>query len=75
MNIDDINKIIDQENSMLEVLRPRISRKLLFALEEKLKMEKQELEQLLGLDNKQSQNLSKYTFVLDSQYFDQIFLQ
>jgi hypothetical protein len=74
MKTTDINKIIDEETVMLDSLRPRLSRKLLFALEEKLKAEKQELEQLLGLDKKQSQNLSKYTFVLNSQYFDQIFL-
>lgn len=70
----DINKILDEQNLMLESLSPNISRKLSFALEEKLKAQKNQLEQLLGLGKKQDENLSKYTFVLDSQYFDQIFL-
>jgi hypothetical protein len=70
----DVDKIINEETSMLEHLRPRISRKLLFGLEEKLKLQQQELEQLLGLDKNIAQKRAQYSNVLDSQYFEQIFL-
>jgi hypothetical protein len=68
-------ELLKSQSEMLNSLRPNISRKLLFALEEKLKGQKKELEKLLGLDKNQTENLSKYTFVLDSQYFEQKFLE
>jgi hypothetical protein len=60
---------------MLNSLRPHISRKLLFSLEEKLKAQERELNHLLGLDKNLAENRSKYSNVLDTQYFEQIFLQ
>ncbi len=74
LNAPDVNTLADLETQILESLRPVISRKLRFTLEEKLKNQKQELQRLLGLDKNLADNKSKYSNVLDSQYFEQIFL-
>ncbi len=74
MTNKDIEQLFKAQSQLLVKLQPHISRKLGFALEEKIKLQEQQLQQLLGQDKKQTDNLSKYTLVLDSQYFDQIFL-
>ncbi len=70
----DVGALMGLEFQMLESLRPNISRKLLFMLEAKLNAQKQELEHLLGLDKNIAASRSKYSNVLDTQYFEQIFL-
>lgn len=70
----DVGALVASQAQRLEALRPHISRKLQFALEEKLKLQKQELERLLGLDKNLTASRSRYSNVLDTQYFEQIFL-
>jgi len=71
---DNITNIFKQQSDMLASLQPHISRKLFFVLEEKINRQQAETQRLLGLDKNQRDNMSKYSFVLDSQYFEQIFL-
>ena len=74
MKLEEIENIGKTQEKILNDLRPIISRKLAFALEDKIKGQQQELQRHLGLVNKQSANLSRYTLILDSQYFEQQFL-
>lgn len=66
--------VLQQRFLMLQQLRTYISRKLYFALEEKLQREKQELEQLLGQKSARQQLAARYSNILDTQYFEQILL-
>jgi len=57
--------------TMLKELLPLISKKLLFSLEEKLALEKEQLESFSGMTRKEQATRNLYSFVLDSQYFEQ----
>ncbi len=70
---DKVTAFAGRSLSMLEELKPKLSRKLMFYLEEKIQREKQELQQLLGLTENRVAAMDKYSNVLDSQFFEQIF--
>ena len=66
-----VSALLHEEFLMLDSLKKLIGKKLYFLLEEKLQTERQELEQLSGIGRDNQQELSKYTFILDTQYFEQ----
>ena len=70
-----IAQLHEDRLGQLAAIKNTISRKLYFKLEEKLQREKSQLEQLLGIETGQQNQLAKYSFVLDRQYFDQVFLE
>ena len=69
-----IENVLNARKASLELLKPLISRKLFYILEEKIKHEAAEFQNLLDAQLGRKKTLSKYTFVLDPQYFEQIFL-
>lgn len=71
---EHIFSVVKNRAEMLASLKPTMSKKLFFALEEKLQKEQNEMEKFLGFQQGREENLSHYTFILDNQYFDQIFL-
>ena len=74
LQMEQISALVLNRTQALEQLKPILSKKLYFTLEEKLLAEQRELEKLLGFQQGREETLSHYTFILDSQYFDQIFL-
>ncbi|HVY67909.1 MAG TPA: hypothetical protein VHA30_03375 [Patescibacteria group bacterium] len=59
---------------MLEQLKPHLSRKRYFALEEKLAAEEKQLRDILDWRLGRQNRLSRFTFILDQHYFEQEFL-
>jgi hypothetical protein len=70
---EDIAAIMQIRKDSLSELKPSITLKLYYQIEEKLKQEEQELNNLLDIQLGRTKVLGKYTFVLDPQYFEQIF--
>ncbi len=69
-----ITELTERQEAKLQELRPVLSRKLFFALEEKLIWEQKELRRLLDLQLGRASRQAKYSHVLDPQYFEQKFL-
>ncbi len=70
-----ILKAFETSKTMLERLRPKLSRKLYFSLEEKIEMQKKQLEELLGITKNKAKIIERYSNILDSQYFEQKFFR
>lgn len=66
--------VLAERARQIEALRPTIGRKILYMLEEKLHRERAEFQHLLDAQSGKNIVLQKYTFVLDPNYFEQIFL-
>lgn len=60
--------------TLLESFKATISLKAYYAITEKLKREQEECLKLLNSNQEEAANLSRYTFVLDPAYFEQLFL-
>ena len=71
LNKDGIDRLLQERMTQLAELSPAISRKLLFALEEKLQNEKLELESLGGLEEARLAHNARYSLILDPAYFEQ----
>lgn len=69
-----IQTIYEARLHLLKSLHSSVSRKVYFQLEEKITAEKKQLENIFGLEKGQKDNLSRYSFILDNQYFEQKFL-
>ena len=57
-----------------ENIKPHISRKRYFSIEEKINSSLQRLGQILDWQEGRQNQLSKYSFILDTHYFEQEFL-
>ncbi len=69
-----IQSLAVQRKQCLEGIKPDISRKLYFMLEEKLEKEQKNLEEILDWQQGKLSRLSRYSLILDSHYFEQEFL-
>ncbi len=69
-----IKKLDALRQQMLQNVKGEISRKSYFALEEKLLAEQQQLKDILAWQQGKLQHLANYSFILDSHYFEQEFL-
>src|ERR1700729_1263932 len=66
-----INSLILSRKEILENIKNEISRKVYFQIEEKINREEKQLNELLDFQEGRQNQLSKYTFVLDTHYFEQ----
>ena len=73
LSMPDIEGLAHKRQSDLTSLEGKISRKMLFALEEKLEKEKSELIKLLEWQTGKKIMASKYTLILDPSVFEQKF--
>ena len=71
---DAVRASVEQQKQMLKSLEPLISRKLYYWLEERLERHNRELENYMGFERQKKAALSGYSFILDRNYFEQIFL-
>lgn len=71
---NQIADTITERKALLNSLRPEISRKIYYTLEEKIALEEKELQQILDWQEGRSSQMSKYTFILNSNYFEQEFM-
>ncbi len=71
---EQISLLVEQRRKQLEELKPNISRKLYFKIEEKLNSEEKTLLEILDWQNGKHAFMSRYTLILDPRYFEQEFL-
>ena len=69
-----IEQAAEDRANKLNGIKDLISKKFLYALEDKLAAEKKSLQQILDWQEGRNTELSKYTHVLDPHYFEQEFL-
>ena len=69
-----ITELLTQQQTMLGQLQAKVSRKFYFALEERLQEQRQQFIKLLQWDTGKQTIQSRYSLVLDPQYFEQKFL-
>jgi len=70
-----IAELMAERKALLEALKPAVSRKIYYAMEEKLAQEETRLKEILDWQLGKITKLSKYSLILDPHYFDQEFLQ
>ena len=63
--------ILQERRQSLESLRSLIARKLYYRLEEKIKAEDESFRQLMDIQTGRKKILDQYTFILDTEYFEQ----
>jgi hypothetical protein len=71
---NQITDILTERKNILNSLRPEISRKVYYTLEEKIVLEEKQLQQILDWQEGRNSQLSRYSLILDSHYFDQEFM-
>lgn len=71
LQLDEALAIIRHREEQLARVENFVSKKYLFKLEEKLKLEAQSLKELAGWYAEKEELSSRYTYVLDPQYFEQ----
>ena len=69
-----IVELMEARKKTLEEIKPNISRKFYYAIEEKLTNEEKRLNEILDWQEGKLSRLSKYTLILDTHYFEQEFL-
>lgn len=69
-----IEQSYDERTSILETIKNKISLKIYYRIAEKIKTERQKAENLLYAKTELTKQQSRYSFVLDSGYFEQLFL-
>lgn len=69
-----IIELMAERRQTLESLKPLVSRKIYYAMEEKLAQEESKLKEILDWQNGKITKLSKYSLILDTNYFEQEFL-
>jgi hypothetical protein len=68
-----VEELFLERQSDLETIRPALCLKFYNEISDKLQVEKKRFEQLLNLQDKKREILSRYTFVLNPYYFEQKF--
>jgi hypothetical protein len=74
LNEGQIGSLISIRKQNLESIKSQISRKRYFMIEEKIAAEENSLKQILNWQQGKNNQLSQYSFVLDTHYFEQEFL-
>ena len=74
-SLGDFEHILTMRKQQLANIKKSVSKKLFFSLEEKIETERQEFLRLLGLSHKHDEIKKQYSNILDSQYFEQKFMQ
>jgi len=74
LNEQQIANLTENLKQRLETIKPQISRKRYFNIEEKINNSEQRLRQILDWQEGRQSALSKYSFILDTHYFEQEFL-
>ncbi len=69
-----IDALYKERMQQLETLKGSISLKLYYVIAEKLETEQKTLETLLNIAHTKKQDHDQYSFVLDTQFFEQKFL-
>jgi len=74
LNAELINEVISDRKNRLEKIKPEISRKLYYIMEEKIIAQEKHLNDILDWRQGKLSQLSKYSLILNSNYFEQEFL-
>lgn len=69
-----IKKMFEDRKKIAESIENLVSLGFYDKIIQKIGLEEKFLLQIFNLIDKRQQNLNRYTFILDRQYFDQIFL-
>lgn len=72
---NEIESIMEKRNLELQSIKPFVSLSFFHKANDKLSNELDELLAIAGLQNKRQLVLDEYSFILDSTYFEQHFLQ
>ena len=70
-----IAETMQDRRKALEKIKPSLSLKIFYSLEEKINQEQREFESLLDAQLGRIKILNKYTHILNTQYFEQQFLK
>jgi len=69
-----IKALIDDRKQLLQSIKNEIGLKTFYKLEEKIAAEEKRLSEILDWRLGRQKQLAKYTFILDSRFFEQEFL-
>jgi hypothetical protein len=69
-----ISDLAAERRRWLESIKPEVSLKRYYQIEEKIKAEEKSLTEILDWQEGRSTQLSKYSLILDPHYFEQEFL-
>ena len=80
VNLPDLNEaqiaqLSLSRKTLLESIKPQIALKQYYALEEKITAEEKRLKEILNIRQGKQSRLAKYSFILNTNYFEQEFLQ
>lgn len=74
LNEQQINQLKFLRKQLLENIKNQISLKAFYSIEEKIESEEKRLKEILDLKQGRMKKLSKYSFILDTRFFEQEFL-
>ena len=74
LDAGQIQILMEQRKALLEELKPSVSRKIYYLMEEKLLREEAKLREILDWQEGKVTRLSRYSLILDPNYFEQEFL-
>lgn len=74
LTLEQISQTISSREKLLNTIKPNISRKAFYLMEEKIQEEQKRLQEILDWQEGRNSELSKYSLPLNTYYFEQEFL-
>ena len=71
LDAEQIQKLSQHQKAELEKIKPHISRKNYYAIEEKITEEEKSLREILDWQQGKQSKLSKYSLILNPHFFEQ----